>query len=321
MKNNEAILNAYDCWYASLKGKKRYNNLPPRGLVGAALVVLEHLREDCDLELNTHLAKGGAQIAGLTPSKLKQILKRYGESRNLSSEAGRTNRGNPQAIASLLDALKSSGLHKLPAKARSKVVDEMQLRLARTIDAYFQLKPLQFDYESGKLGRTIVGDILSAAQERQQAGVVAQHLVGAKLSLRFPELTIDNYSSSAADEQPGRQGDFRIGDTVFHVTVAPTAALGEKCLANARAGLSVIVLVPEQQLAKMRDLLSADNNPAQVFAESLETFIGQNMGEMSEFRHDAARKKWAELLAVYNQRAEEAENDASLLISIPASLL
>ena len=88
------------------------------------------------------------------------------------------------------------------------------------------------------LERSFVGQILAMARETGKYGPVAQYLVGAKLQLRFPEVVVRNESYSAPDQQTGQPGDFVVGDTAFHVTVAPTTGHFEKCVRNLREGHS-----------------------------------------------------------------------------------
>lgn len=65
------------------------------------------------------------------------------------------------------------------------------------------------------LVREVIADILETAQQRNQSGPVAQHLVGAKLALRFPHLEVGNFAYSAADDQAGRAGDFQLGSAAY----------------------------------------------------------------------------------------------------------
>jgi len=83
---------------------------------------------------------------------------------------------------------------------------------------------------------------------------VAQHVVGAKLSLRYPHLEIENHSYTTADVQLGRPGDFVVGDTVFHVTVAPMPAVIDKCDLNLRNNFRAILLVTDSKLQAVRQM-------------------------------------------------------------------
>ena len=73
---------------------------------------------------------------------------------------------------------------------------------------------------------------LDVARRHGKEGSVAHHLIGAMLQLRFPELAIGMGPASTSDQQLGREGDFRMGDTVFHVTVAPMRPVYDKCKRN-----------------------------------------------------------------------------------------
>jgi len=46
--------------------------------------------------------------------------------------------------------------------------------------------------------------MLEKTRAHSQAGPVAHHIVGAKLAVRFPELTSDNFSFNAADSSAPR---------------------------------------------------------------------------------------------------------------------
>ena len=120
------------------------------------------------------------------------------------------------------------------------------------------------------------------ARETGKVGPVAQHLVGAKLQLRFPTETISNESYSTADDQLGRPGDFFVGSTVFHVTVAPMPPVFDKCIKNLEDGYRVYLLVPERELSGAR--YNAENKaPGKIAVESIESFVGQNIEELSFF--------------------------------------
>jgi len=317
---NAHIRKNFHSWYSALTPRKRYGGRPAKGLVAAALVVLERLRTKCDLNLDGHLAEGGAQIAGLNLSSLRKILDRFDESRQFPSEGGRTNRGNNRAIRLLLKALADADFGDISEGERFQLLDEFQRFLVESLDAYYNLKRVRFDFDPSKPPRNIIAEILAAAQERTQAGPVAQHLVGAKLAIRFPHLTVGNSSYSAADEQTGRAGDFHIGNTAFHVTVAPNMGHVERCAKNIRDGLSALVLVPDFKLTAARVLLETGGLESKVVAESLESFLGQNLSELGEFAPAKFTEYLTRLLREYNRRIAEVETDNSLLIEIPAVL-
>ena len=179
--------------------------------------------------------------------------------------------------------------------------------------------PLVVSYDEDRTSWHLVGDLLQAAHADGKEGAVAKHLVGAKLALRFPELKIRNKPSSAADVQVGEHGDFQLHDTVFHVTVSPMPALYEKCGRNLRDGLRVYVLVPERVLAASREL-AEQSFSGQLQILSIESFVSQNIDEISEFSTTRLRKDLYRLLFTYNDRISAVEADKSLLIEIPQNL-
>ena len=89
-------------WYNSLKVVKA-NNGPANGSIATALVVLNRLQEDYNIDFKTHVAEGGMQIRGASGAAVAAILKSFGEERPFAKEGGRTNRGGPSEVRSLLE--------------------------------------------------------------------------------------------------------------------------------------------------------------------------------------------------------------------------
>lgn len=310
----------FRAWYVSLRPMRAYGDRPAKGTIAAALIVLDRLREGCDLRLDAHLAPGGAQIAGMSLPALRRILERFGERREFPSEGGRTNRGNNTPIANMLAALGRGGLETMEAQARGAAIDEMQRFLVTTLDAYYRLERIRFDFDARRPVRVLINDILLKARDRGQAGAVAQHLVGAKLAIRFPEKTIGNFPYSAADEQGGRSGDFQVGNTAFHVTVSPTCGHAERCSRNLRAGLAVFLIVPDSEVGRGRLRVEDEGLTGRVAVESLESFVGQNVSEIAEFSPDRLSHTLGDMLREYNRRVSSVETDGSLLIAVPGAL-
>jgi hypothetical protein len=116
-----------------------------------------------------------------------------------------------------------------------------------------------------------------------------------------------------------RPGDFLVGDTVFHVTVAPMIAVYEKCKRNLEQGLKVYLLVPDSVLAgtKQNTELQA---VGRISVQSIEAFVSQNIDELSEFSTREVRKAFRQLLEIYNERVEKTEMNKSMMIEIPSKL-
>ena len=130
----------------------------------------------------------------------------------------------------------------LPPKRRNEILNEMQRFLVGKVVEFHNRERIKMIYDPSKSTWQNIQGLLSAARETGKEGPVAQHLVGAKLQLRFPEITVGNESYSTADDQLGRPGDFYIGDTAFHVTVAPMGPVYEKCKDNLENGYRVFLL-------------------------------------------------------------------------------
>jgi hypothetical protein len=314
----DAYLAAFGQWYASLPLER--NKFPARGVIGAALVVLEHLKEQYNLDLESHLAtKGQAQIRGLSGRAVSKILAGFDETRPYLREGGRTNRGTRGAVRSLLKCLEEMKLEALNSEDRNLVLLRLQGLLVEKVRAYHSRQRLKFVFDPSKTTRQIIQEILEVADETGKLGPVAQYLVGAKLQLRFPSLQVSNDSYSTADVQLGRRGDFLIRDTAFHVTVAPMPAVYEKCKENIDAGCRVYLLVPERALVGARqnaELIAQ----GKVAVESIESFVSQNLEELSTFSQKELLKEFVKLLEMYNQRVDAVESDKSMMIQIPTNL-
>jgi hypothetical protein len=320
MTKTQTTLDLVESWWTSLARIKQNNNLPAKGTVAGALVVLENLKDTYVLDINQHRAKKGqSQIKGVGKGNVQKILARFGETRDFLKEGGRTNRGLAGDIASLLDALKLAGLDGLPTNARNEALTEVQKFLAGKVGEYFNRERVKVIYNPANTAWQSVHDILDAAREVGKEGPVAQYLVGAKLALRFPELNVRNDISSAQDELSGSPGDFLVNDTAFHVTVAPNTGHFEKCKQNIEMGYSVYLLIPERILMGTRQ--NAENFlPGRITTQPIESFVAQNLEELSMFSKGELIGGFRRLLEKYNERVDQVEPDKSMLIEIPRNL-
>lgn len=307
-----------DDWYESLDLYQ--NKLPPKGSIQAALVVLNRLRENYDLSISAHVSEKEAQIAGLSGASVKKILAEFGETRILSTIGGRSNRGARGDVARLLEAMESLKLAEQPTELRSRVLCAMQRHLVTEhIPKFFSAKRVKASFDRAAATWMFIHALLGNAKQNGKGGAVAEHLVGAKLALKFPHVEIRNKPTSSADFQHGYAGDFEIGTTAFHVTLAPLPELFEKVKSNLANGLRVYVLVDSQQLAgaKQQADLQTDGRTA---VESIESFIATNIDELSGFDGDRVVNGLNMLLTKYNERVDEVEVDKSLLVEIPPNL-
>ncbi|NLB48910.1 MAG: DUF4928 family protein [Erysipelotrichia bacterium] len=228
--------------------------------------------------------------------------------------------GGPGDIGKMLEAIGAAGLEQLNVDERIEVLEYFQLFLVDKVREYHSRQRLKAVYNPSQTTWQAVNDLLALARETGKEGPVAQYLIGAKLQLRFPHVKIGNESYSTADDQLGRPGDFLVGDTAFHVTVAPMTAVYEKCKRNIEDGFRVYLLVPDRSLvgAKQNAEMVA---PGKITVESIESFVAQNIEELSVFSKDRIIVGFHRLLETYNERVNATEVDKSMLIEIPRNLL
>ena len=81
-----------------------------------------------------------------------------------------------------------------------------------------------------------------------------------------------------------------------------------------------MLLVPDNRLEAARQNVEDRGILGRIAVESIETFVSQNLSELSEFGHRELLNTLAELLRLYNRRVDEVESDKSLLIQVPRIL-
>ncbi len=319
MSQSSEIYEAFVEWYNRLPVYGATKG-PARGVIAAALIVLEKMKVSFSLSLENYLSPNRGQISGVSASSVNRILYKFSETREYLREGGRTNRGTLGAITDLLKSLEMTGIENIDSTVRNSLLIQMQEFLIAIIADYHNQKRIEWTYDPSQSTFQIVESILSVAREKRKEGPIAQYLVGAKLQLRFPNMQISNESYSTADIQLGRQGDFFIGNTVFHVTVQPLPGVFEKCKQNIDHGYHVYLLVPDRIVQASRQMAESFQ-VEKVFVQSLESFIGQNIDEIASFAHSELVRNLKALLDIYNERVEAVEVDKSMMIELPPQLL
>lgn len=319
MSQKDRCYEAFKKWYEELPLES--SGFPARGGIGAAFILLERLKTDAKFNMEAHRAKSGTQLRGATPTKLKtMLLDRYGIEKEFVRDGIRTNRGNIPKCEDLLATLRCAGMPKVSKTSRLKTLKKCQDHLAQEIKRWLEKRKLSISVDSSLSTYANLSRILQAAKEAKKDGAVSQHLVGAKLELRFPHLRVENETYTTADAHLGRHGDFQIQDTAFHVTVAPNLGHCERFRENIKKGLRPYLLVPERQVPAARNLVEDNSLTERVTLQSLESFLATNIDEMSDFGHAQVLSRMRELFDVYNRRIEEVEVDKSLKVEIPENL-
>lgn len=293
------------------------------GVPNAALNLAEILRDKFPLLPEHYTSKNESNMRGLTGKRGDKVISRFMPGmRALGTESGRTSRGILPAVKRLAEAMNSiPGIAQLTTEERGRLADGIQEWIVRgPIREYFEADKLQPEIDARSTTSANIGAILAAATARNQFGQVAQHLVGAKLALRFPKAKIDNFSYSTADAPTGRHGDFLLGSTVFHVTRVLSNPLLRKVRQNLKQGFRVVVLVPEDGRVGAHQILSGESLQDRAAVLGIESFVGQNVDELSGFVQKDVLAQLRQLLEVYNDRVAAAEPDPSLQIEVPVKL-
>jgi hypothetical protein len=308
-------IEVFNSWMERHEGPE--SGLPHRGRNYAALVTLNRLVDDYNLERSEHKTPSGSSVKRLTQHNVSNILERFGETREPLEEAGRTSRGTLDAVEDLLQSLQSTDLEDLPPEDRRETLNRMMEMCVEVEEEYHDRARVEFEYRPSDSASRVVSKVIEAAGKKR--GAVAQHLVGAKLDLRLENEDIPTHSAYAADDQTDRRGDFNVNDTVFHVTISPKDRVYEKCESDINNGYRVYLLVPEQVRTAAKE--TVDNMYSnQITVKSIESFVGQNIDEISEFSDSLFDDHMENLIEVYNRRVDSAEADKSIMIEIPPNL-
>ncbi len=261
-------------------------------------------------------AKRG-QVAGLSRGAVQRILADHGISRVLAQEAGRTSRGSinrMQSYVKFLNGLDKDGLLDFDAIERWWV---------DRVREFFASEPLKLKVDASRSIRSIVAELIKTALERQREcqgamilGAVLQHLVGAKLELALPDMEIQHNGFAVADQAHDRKGDFLVGDTVIHVTAAPSEALIEKCQINLNGDLRPLIITTADGAGGAVALAKNKSVGDRIEILEIEQFLATNVLEWSGFQQKGRSSSVEELVDRYNRIVEECETDPSLRIEI-----
>ena len=317
-----AIEDVVDQWYESKRSKRGKVNT---NVMCVGLILADHMAEGVPILETTYRAE--SQVKNIGASRIRQILARHGETRRFRSEAGRTSRGSlplANALAPIIsDTADAAGYGKLSDDDQARVRNALQAWFVDKVRTdYFAAQRLSAAIDPALPVRANIAELLEAARTQggNNAGAVAQHLVGAKLSLRFPSEAVSNHGYTTADVQTNRPGDFLIGDTAIHVTMSPAEALFNKCKQNLADGYRPMVLVPENRLVAGRQIAETTGLDSRVSVQAIEDYVGNNLEEIGGLRATGVRAELRKLLETYNGRVDAVESDPSLLITIPGNL-
>ena len=305
-------------WYGGRNAQKKTES--DAFIACAGLKVAELTKKKWPLEPDDYVGVGRRFRS--TGPFIQAILARFGEEREYTSEGGRTTGGSIEAAADLIARLASIQAYgAVSGKERVRVAAAMQKWLyEKVVKPALDAEGVKVEIHLDKAPPEIIGDVLEAASKRGVSGAVAQHLVGAKLAIRYPERSIAPYSHTTKDKQLGRQGDFEVEDTVFHVTMSPGEPVVDKCAKNVADGYRAILLVPRGEIDGAQHFIRKSRYPKRIWLMSVEDFVAQNIAEIGAFGKDGLRNGIKALFEVYNQRAKQAGEKPSALLKTPQNL-
>jgi len=306
-------------WAESEEYKEEKSREIKRYAVCAGLAVCEHAKTSFPLQKADFLTdKNQVKTSG---PFIGNILKRFGIEKTYASEGGRTTRGTVPAAEALADKINDiNEIKELSNDDRIKLLETLQEQLVGYVKGFFNRKRLEVEFDFSDSATQFIAKILAAAKDRNQGGAVSQHLVGAKLALRFPEIEVENQSYTTADRQLGRKGDFKIQDTIFHVTVAPNEALMTKMKGNLAENYRAVLITSLDNYAASCQIARLAGILSRIDIYSVDAFVAQNIDELASFNRTSFLRTFSKLLNIYNKRVDAIESEKSLLIEIPGQL-
>jgi len=119
-----------------------------------------------------------------------------------------------------------------------------------------------------------------------------------------------------ADAPGGRKGDFLIGDTIIHVTTAPTEALIRKCCSNLTENLRPLVITTVSGVGGAIALAKNADIAERIDIIEIEQFVATNVYEWSAFQQTKRALTVQQLIDEYNRIIDDCETDPSLKITV-----
>jgi hypothetical protein len=312
----------------------RKHTLPIRGRIYGALVVLSNIEtrvwhfHELEHAVSTDPGRffGDRSIRNHTINHISSILSRHGHSdlapHASRGELGRTSTGTKMAGLDFIRLIRTA-LEHVPKERWDEqgnaLLSYLYERIFSLLLLYQELGGIEVSFTASESIASYISQLLDA--HKTNPGAVLQHIVGAKLEIRFSgqSVAIQHNSSATADAQTGRLGDFEIGSTVFHVTKRATDDHYRKAKRNAENGRKVYMLVPDHVLRGIKDFAEdfEQGFTKKVDVFSIEQFVAQNLDELAVFDKNRALQQLRLLLEKYNVLIETYEHDQSLKIIIP----
>lgn len=279
-----------------------------RNTVVTGLVILDRYATDKTLAAGKLIAEGG-EIKGVRGANVSRVLTKFGLPATFLKEVTtRSAHKDGERLANLLRALNH----------RTQVPDDINEAAQELLvyaRAWLDRQHITVHCDVGHSPSKWVQSILAQSRDRS-GGKVEQHLVGAKLEERHPNVSIPNHPANAGDKQTGRAGDFVVGTTAYHVTAAPGPQVMKRCEDNLRVGMHPVLLVPRELVRRAVAHAEVAGIDSRVTITAIEDFLALNIIEMTAGDQAAFHGKLAAIITRYNRRLREVETDPSLSIDL-----
>jgi hypothetical protein len=186
-------------------------------------------------------------------------------------------------------------------------------------DHQLAAKAITVSYNPDLITWRFIRDLIKSAQERNQEAGMTKHLVGAMLHLAFPGAVVDD-PTSQMEGKTALLGDYLVGDTVFHVILAPVMPVYDHCRSNIDQGFQVFLLVTDKYFCGTRQNAEIIL-PGKIMVASIESFICQALERHAGFSKKQMGEAIRQMLLTYNDRVRNLETDQTLLIQVPPNLI
>lgn len=276
----------------------------------SALALLEKLRTQPNLDLESHLASKGSTGLESHETYGNQAHERL-EIQAINKNHGRRSSSLQDWGQELLNLLGECGFGGATGAGRRKLIDLAQDQIAARLRAILNEDPIRVG-PRGRAVEAVVADVLAQAEEKGKVGEVAQYLVGAKLALRL-NLDMTVRAANKADRKSrvdttARLGDFQVANTVIEVAVGmpDDAHLAKIVEALEDHDCEVWLLTRAERVGAWKTELGlcelSSRDLSRVVVASVESFVGQNVSEMGEFSTQGKFEQFENLIAIYNER-------------------
>lgn len=299
-----------------LKAFQIENNIATKGPLSLLVQFTRMVRSKAfPLDPNDYQTDSKGQVVGLGGANLKKILKEHGITQILSSEGGRTSRGNMGLMIKYVDFL---NIWNTEEPVDFTVIEEFW---AEQVREYFRNQPFILTADMSKTIGANLDELFEQAKKRQAQnpgtqylGTMLQHLVAAKLAIILPAGAFEIHGTSVADAPTERSGDFAIKNTIIHCTTAPGVPLIEKCRLNLRGGCHPVIITVFDRVRTVLDLASDAGLAGRVEVWDIQQFLSANIYEHSLFNEENRNSTIADIIEKYNEIILATETDPSLRI-------